>query len=398
MSVFRFALLLLAAACVISGCGQGAKAPPTQKQEAHAHWNRTRAAVLLEVARKQYSAADYGACASSLDEALKHKPDLAPAYVLYARVNIEQGKLENAERHLQRTRELEPMNAEAAYLSGVIYQRWNKQQAALDFYTKAAELAPAELPYLLARAELLVTLDRRNEALQILQEKLSYFENSAPIRDAVGQLLVHSGQYTLAARVLRQAAILAPEEAGIREHLALALFYGREYREAALVLEKLIQEERYRTRADLLTALGEAQLHLNRPRDARDNFEVASQLNPGSVAVWINLAKAAMAINDPRRAEASLKKAMTLESPTAEMHLLMGYVRLKQKNFAEALSSFRQAALLDPQDTTSLCMIGLVLEKQGKPQDAMQFYARALRLKPTDDLASQLMAQIQTND
>ena len=48
----------------------------------------------------------------------------------------------------------------------------------------ASDKAPAELPYLLARAEMLVELERSEEAMTLLQGKVVYFENSAAIRDA----------------------------------------------------------------------------------------------------------------------------------------------------------------------------------------------------------------------
>ena len=50
--------------------------------------------------------------------------------------------------------------------------------------TAASDKAPADLAYVIARAEMLVELARTNEALALLQEKVNYFENSPAIRDA----------------------------------------------------------------------------------------------------------------------------------------------------------------------------------------------------------------------
>jgi len=67
---------------------------------------------------------------------------------------------------------------------GVVYQRWQKPEAVYEYYTSAAEKVPNELPYVMARAEMLVTMDRVSEALALLQEKVVFFEHSAAIRDA----------------------------------------------------------------------------------------------------------------------------------------------------------------------------------------------------------------------
>jgi superkiller protein 3 len=236
-------------------------------------------------------------------------------------------------------------------------------------------------------------LDRVQEALELLQSKMVYFENSPAIRDAIGQMLVQQGRYAEGAAILRQASILGIDEPTIREHLAIALFYARDYREAEVQLERLIKDERYRTRADLVLALGECQFQAGRPLDARGMFESASQLDPGSTAAWLSLTKAALRLSDLRRADLSVHKAIALEPQNSEAHLLLGYVRLHQNRLDEALTAFRKASELDPKDSTSLSMIGLTLEKQGQYAKAIACYGQALKLKPSDDLAKTLMAQ-----
>jgi Flp pilus assembly protein TadD len=198
--------------------------------------------------------------------------------------------------------------------------------------------------------------------------------------------------------MLRQASVLSSSDDSIREHLAVALFQGGEYREAADVLAQLTAKPEYAQRADLLTALGECYMALNRPRDARPVFDTVTQIDPASSAAWLRLGKAAMELNDLRRAELSLRKALSLDGSSRDVHLMMGYLRLRQDRLADALTSFNKAAVLDRTDTVSLCMIGYVLEKMGRPRQAMDYYAQALKLRPQDELASRLMAQVDLNE
>jgi tetratricopeptide (TPR) repeat protein len=366
------------------------------QEQAQQKFNRIRSSVDLSLAKTQFENADYVNCRKSLTKALTQSPDSVPALILLTKLDIEEGKLDAAEKSLNRAREIDPKNAEADYLSGVVAQRWQKNEQALEFYTRACENAPGELHYLLARAEMLVALDQRGKALEILQEKLTYFENSAAIRDAVGQLLVQGGNYPLACRILRQASILAPDEQQIQEHLGLAYFYAKNYPEALPIFEKLLRDEKNAKRVDLLVALGECQMQLDKPRDARDNFELAAQLQPAAVTNWLNLGKVGLQLNDLKRAEMSLKKALTIDPAKAETHLIMGYLRLQQNRLDDALGYFGKANTLDPKDTTSLCMVGYVLERKGRSNDAIRCYARALKLKPNDELASTLLAKAQT--
>ena len=388
----------LAAALAMAGCAGGGKTRgDAGKELARKHWAGARANVLGNLAKEQYDNGNFDKARQTTDEALKIDPENVPLRVLSARVAVEQGNLELADKELVLARRLDPKNAEADYLSGVICQRWQRFQDAHDFYRSASEKQPGELAFLLAQAETLVILNRADEALSLLQGKVVYFESSATIRDAVGQLLMQKGKYEQAVEIFRQASVLATDDNTIREHLALAMVRTKQYRDAADVLGRLLKDERYAKRADLHLALGECQLNTNRPRDARDTFEVASQLNPNNAAIFMALGKAALQLNDHRRAEIALKRSLTIDPASSEANLLIGYVRLRQNKQAEALASFRKANALDPNDTVSLCMIGYVLEKAGKSREALQFYAQALKIRPGDEMATRLMADVQLN-
>lgn len=408
-------LLVVAALLVMVGCSNTNKDTP--KEVARRHWNAARAGVLFNLAKSQFEKGNLDACRKTVNEAATLDPENINIRILSARLAIEQGQLETAERELQFCKQLltppvedkkakaAPMPpqqaaalAEVLYYSGVINQRWQRMPAALECYVKASELAPGELPYLLARAETLVAVNEHAEALSLLKEKLVYFENSPAIRDAVGELLVQDGKFDEGAVLLRQASILAPDEMQIREHLGLALYYAKNYVEAAAVIERLLKNESYSQRGDLMLVLGECQLQTEHPREARESFQVAAQLQPGQIGVWLGLAKSALKLDDPQRVELSVRKAMSLDANSAEAHLLLGYLRLKQGKLDESLSAFRKASALNSQDPVSLCMVGYVLEKKGRSAEAIGWYGKALKVKPDDELASTLMAQVRAEE
>ena len=377
---------LLAAGCQLK--------PPDENAAAKQRWNEARASVLFSLAQDQYKGHDFDKCKETCDQALTMVPQSCPLHSLLAKVEIEQGQLEQAERELEQARKFGPREPEPYYLSGVIYQRWQRPQLALEFYHQAGERAPAELAYLLAEGEMLVTLGRTNEALQLLQAKVTYFENSPTIRDAVGQILMQGGRYSEAVDMFRQASLLAEDDQSIRERLAIAQYRNKDYRESARVLVKLTEKDPYDKRADLFELLGECQLQLNDTHGARNSFERSTELDPSSAQAWQNFGRASLQAGDFKRAEFALRRAIGVNPSVSETHLLMGYVRVKQVKWTEALASFRKAAELAPSDTTPICMIGYVYEKMGRTEKAMQYYAQALKVKPGDDLASQLMAGI----
>ena len=393
----RIRILVPVAVLLMLGLGcQSSKT--TQKEEATRRWNGARSGVLYSLAKSQYEAGNFDKARQTINEAIQLSPQSAELHILSAKLAIEQGQLEPAEHELAVARGCDPANAEADYLSGVIYQRWRRTETAYEFYSKAADKAPAELAFLLAKAEMLVAMDRSDEALKLLQEKVVYFENSPVIRDAVGQLLVARGKYKEAVEMLRRASILAEDDLSIRERLGLAMFYAKDYREAEDVLVRLTHQEPYTKRVDLLIAVGECQLQLNKPREARANFETAAQIDSSAPQLWLCLAKAAMQLNDLGRAELSLKKALALNANDPEANLLQGYLRLRQDRLSEALEFFRKASSASVSDAVSLCMVGYALEKMGQNEQAMGYYAQALKLKPDDELARKLMAGVEMRE
>jgi Flp pilus assembly protein TadD len=399
MRINRVLVLSLFSLAFIAGCASNDKKAhgDEQKDMAKKQWAGARANVLGSLAKEQYENGNFDKCRQTITDALKMDPENVALRVLSAKLAIEQGNLELADKELVQARRLDPKSAEADYLSGVVCQRWQRTQEAYDYYRSASGKQSGELAYLMAQAEMLVAMGRADEALDLLQAKVVYFEYSATIRDAVGQLLMQKGKFAQAVDVLRQASILASDDDTVREHLALAHFQNKQYRDAADVLVRLVHDDKYLKRADLYLALGECQMQLNKPREARDSFDTASQLSPNQAPAWVGLGKAAIGVNDLRRAEMALKRSLAIEPASSEGNLLLGYVRLRQGKFDEALAAFRKSNALDTGDTVSLCMVGYVLEKMGRNDEALRCYAQALKLKPNDDFATRLMAEVQLN-
>jgi tetratricopeptide (TPR) repeat protein len=388
----RTTAAVLASLLLAAGCSQ--TKTPSQREEATRNWNAARAGVLISLANDQFKSGNFEKCRQTIDSALKLAPDNESLHVLAAKLAIEQGQPEYADRELALARRLAPDDPEPYYLAGVIYQRWQKYELAYELYHSASAKAPGELAYLLAEGEMLVAMDRLPEALALLQEKVVYFEHSPTIRDAAGQLLLQAGRYREAVGMFRQASVLSEDDQSVRERLALALYYAREFGESAEILVRLTQNDPYAKRSDLFLVLGECQIQGGRPREARYSFQTATQLDGYSARAWQGLGRAALECGDLRRAELALQKATTLDDVPGEAHLLLGYVRLRQDRPVDALGEFQKASALDRRDTVSLCMMGYAMEKGGQHEKARECYARALQLRPSDELAKQLMADV----
>lgn len=378
----------------VVGCESGSKKHGGEKNAATLHWKLARAGVQSSLARDQYKAGNFDAARKTVDDALKLVPSSSELRTLSARIAIEQGNLDYAEKELRLAQEANPADPAPDYYYGVIMQRWQRLTRALELYTSASEKGPGEPAYILARAELLVALDRDADAIQTLQKACASFENSAEIRSALANVMMKQRRYAEAVDVFRQAVLLGADDENLREQLARALFRSNRLTEAASVLERILKSENYGNRADLYTLLGECELAAGRPLEARAAFETASNLQPQNIVYLLNLAKASLESHDLRRAEMTVRRALAISPTDSQANLLLGYVRMEQEKLPEALAAFRRATQSDSRDTTALCMSGVVLEKLGRRDEAAQHYARALDINPGDDLARQLLNQL----
>lgn len=385
---FTCVVCMVIAAMLSAGCESG-----KHKQEVVQRWASARASVQGSLAAERFKLGNLDDARKAIDEAIKLDPMNADFHILSARIYMERNQLEPADQELAVARKLAPRRPEPDYLSGIVYQRWQKPNLALDYYTKASEKAPGELAYLMAKAEMLLQLNRDLEAQQLLEGKLTYYEYSGPMRDLLGQLYMQQGKKTEGLAMLHQASVLATDDLTIREHLARACFSGGQYRDCLQQVDLLLKDASLQKRPDLYLLRGECLLHLEQFADARSALQKSLDLNASSVPTLLSMTKVAIRLNDLDRAQICIRRALAIEPDNAQVYLSSGYVQMRLDHLPEALAAFEKAASLDAQDPVAICMIGLVHEKMGRPDLALEWYGKALQLKPNDPLAKALVSR-----
>jgi Flp pilus assembly protein TadD len=93
-----------------------------------------------------------------------------------------------------------------------------------------------------------------------------------------GTALLEAGEFHQATVPLGKAARLEPEKTSIREALGRAYFRSRQYEEAAVEFQAVV--ERAPTNDYALFCLGRALMECGRPADARKPLVLAANLRP----------------------------------------------------------------------------------------------------------------------
>ncbi|HSF40994.1 MAG TPA: serine/threonine-protein kinase [Thermoanaerobaculia bacterium] len=338
-----------------------------------------------------------------------------------------------------------PLEAEALYLQGYLEDKLAESREAEatmfealvtaqgggDFLT--AGQASAQLAWIVGSQQSRVEDGRR--WLRMAQATVDGFHGGAAARSEVlkqlAGLLYQEGDYAEAARVARQAIVLAergygsehPQVANLHSNLGIFLLMaGRKEEALAASLQGL--EIRRKALApghpDLARSyntLGNIYSDMGRPELALENYRLAFEIfrdrygasHPQTVGVGSNLAD--LARNAGRYGEAmklyqdELRTAEKVHGPehpeVARIHDDIGEILLLEKRPGEALAKFRRALSIyekvlgpDHPDTAfALQRIGVALTDLGRPREAVPPLERSLRLREGKDVDRGLVGE-----
>mgnify|MGYP005844823659 CR=1 FL=1 len=391
----RFLALSLAAAAVlaVTGC----KTQSNHEKNVNAAKDRyleLRSGLMLQMAQQQFDTGDIDLAEKNTKDALTVDPSNPRLLVLAARIAIERGQLERAYHLLNLAIEKDPKATDPHYYQGIVHQRWQQYEKAHAAYQKAYDIRPDNAGYLMAMAEMLVAMNKADEALALLEDKLVYFDQHSGLRVAVGQLYQARGDYAKAASFFEQASLLRPEDLKLKEDLALAWIAGGSNDKAVTLLRELLEHADYKDRTDLRRALAGVYLHQKRNHDARDLFMQITRAEPTAIEDWLRLAQTNWALKDLGGTIIAANRVMTLDPQRHEGYLLAGMVWQKRGRLDDALKMFDRAAEASPASATPLILRGIALEKAGRPEAAAEAYRLALVRDPADARATKLLEAV----
>jgi Tfp pilus assembly protein PilF len=99
--------VILLVLTIATGCSDNEK---KAKEQSALRWNQARASVLFGLASDQYKTGNFDPARKTVNEALRIDPDSARLRILSAKLAIEGGQLELAEKELERARQINPRN------------------------------------------------------------------------------------------------------------------------------------------------------------------------------------------------------------------------------------------------------------------------------------------------
>lgn len=303
-----------------------------------------RGFALIELRRNNpKAAADYA------KQALAIYDTDVEAHVIMAEALLELGSAADAFAHATRAREIDVNHRRAQAVYGRALGGVQGTEAAVDFFAELVKTYPLVSEYRLALGRQLLDDERYGESEKVFLELTQIDEKSKEAFLQLGKVLRLQSRYEDALNSLLKAAVLDPSDA-----------------------EPLFQ-------AGLLY------LEINKPEEARIQFQRVLRINKLFPLVHFHLGKAALLLGDANLALQEAKEERAINPNLAEAYLLAAdsYTQLQQ--YSLCVSEYQKALKLRPQSAeiylkvaqcyrradqldTALAMLNQAAEKEsGRP-------------------------------
>jgi len=343
-----------------------------------------RLEVRLEYAELLLSAGQGAEAKTLLDEVLAENPGLPEAVRALGFLTLTENQLEEAKGHFNELRADARYRNEAFYYLGRIAETEEQQLQAMRSYSRVtegnnaveAQLRAAHLLYanlddqegalqhlrefgianprynnemLVGQGEILVQLDRKDEAMQLLSDGLEKDPDNARLRAAQIQLYVIQAQdaisaaeYRTAERILSRALNTYPDDTSLRYTQALIYQEQGRLRRAVTALESLVND--HPDDAGLLNALGYLLTdEMNRHAEARGYLQKALATEPNNPAIIDSMGWVLFKLEHYEEALTYLERAFEMfPDPEVAAHIVdvqwaLGNVDQAQKLLRELL-------------------------------------------------------------
>jgi predicted Zn-dependent protease len=253
-------------------------------------------------------------------------------------------------------------------------------------------------PLALAAAEMLMDMDRLEEARELLTSGSSDFEHNAGVRQTLGHIAMIEGKVDDAVRLFNEACLLAPDEPSLLEDLARAQIAARRFSEAEYSLRRLLAKDTDNTRRDLRHLQARCLIEIDRPVEARSILTdiVNDPQGANDVQTWSELGNIAVMLKDERRLRECATRLVAIAPDRQEGYFLMASWQRSKGNIKGAIASLDKAVERAHGDATPAIMRGVLYMELGMKPQAAQSFRVAMQTNPSDTRAQALLAQLES--
>lgn len=172
-------------------------------------------------------------------QALQIDPHFLPAVVQFALVALDEGRAQDALRHLQDTEHLASTLPSFLMAHGQVLEAGGQLAHAKEKYLAAEKLPDAKIPARLLAGSVCQRLGQFEEARRHYQGVLALDPRHLRANTALGMLNLHLGRYAAAEKAMRKALSIDPANLDVISNYALLLYQLSRFPEALKIASEV---------------------------------------------------------------------------------------------------------------------------------------------------------------
>jgi len=275
--------------------------------------------------------------------------------VSIAFARFQAGELDNAESLCKQILSVEPKNAEALHLQGLIAFRNGRYRQAIKSIEQAIKINKNNPHYHCNLALVLQKDGQPQKALMQYEKALSLKPDLVIAHTNMANVLEDQGRYDEAVARYKQAIAIDPGHATAYYNLGRAYFRSGRYDEAIVPYQQAIALKP--GMAEAYTNLGAAFKEKGRLPEAVAMHERAIALDPAMAEAYNNLGIALQEQLRYEEAIAAYKKGLAVKPDHADAWYNLALTYQKHGKLAESIEASACAIKLDPENQGALCIL-----------------------------------------
>lgn len=329
------------------------------------------------------------------------------------------GNVDEAEKHYRGALELDPANADALHLLGVIHAQKQDPRTAISLIKRAIARAPLTVEFWCNLGNTLRADGQPEEALAAYREALrlnpdapdvssllsqALTESSAPLPDpnspdhpfTRGGALGRQKKFAPAIDHYRRAVRRTPDHADSFAQMASCLVAEGRLDEAIEAFQQAVA-----IRPDLISAhnnLGNALKDKGRLDEAAEAYRQTVRLNPTYASGYYNLGIVLAEQDKLEEAREAYLKAIDLKPDLDIAYNNLGNCLKRMSRIDEAIAAYQKAVALNPKCGSAWNNLGVCLLEKGLKAESKEAHLQAIAVTPTDDFRFNLGISYEANE
>ncbi len=282
-----------------------------------------------------------------------------------------------------------------------------------------------QLSALLLRIEDLIIENKIKEAINILEEKISEFEDCTEIFNTLGELHLMESNPNIALRYLNRALELTPENLDTLELLGDAYYVSEEYNQAKISWIKVIEIDlrRYKIwqklgvlyyetgeyvnanqalskylefeeNAEIYSLLATIFQKMGNEIECWNNLMRAEEIDPTNDRILVQIGQTYFELDNFDRAIEYFNKASEANPSNLSAWFQLGKSFEEKQNFTQALESFYKVIEIDPDNVLGYYSLAKIYAADANIVDAIRYFKECLNHDPSFEDASLSLASL----